>query len=846
MIPVRKLRLLATAAAGLAGLSLAGAAHAAPSRDGQAALDAFAAHLGYRYAVLDNRAAPNAFSSELDLSLPDAPLPQDWSLYFGMVNAVKAMDSDAFDIAHVNGDLYRLTPKPGAALRPGQTYAIRLTSEGHYYSRFHALPNAYIAADGLLPRVIAATKPVYDPATKMEDLPFVAPMTDAAKLEVASPQDQTRWLTPQRAFAENASHQADADAPGIIVLPTPVSARHLAGAALDLGRGVNLSLSGLTRADVAAALRDGGWRESAHGVPLSLSVTGQGAPESYSLKAEDGRILIKAADAAGAFYALESLAQQAAFEHQRLKPLEIEDAPRFAFRGLHLDLARNFESKAQILKIIAVMGQEKLNKLHLHLGDDEGWRLAIPGLPELTEIGAARCHDLAENHCLLPELGSGPQNTGGVNGYLTRDDYIEILQAAKARHIEVIPSFDMPGHSRAAIRSMEARARRLIAAGQPEAAAEYRLYDPDDKTVYDSIQHYDDNTLNVCMPSTYRFIGHVIDAIKAMHDAAGEPLRIYHIGTDETAGAWKDSPLCQKVMADEHLTPEQLGQRFIVKVAKMLADKGIEPAGWSDGMGAVDPAQLPRVVQSNAWGGLFTGGAMDAQKQANQGWNVVLSTPDVLYLDMPYAPDPNERGYDWASRQTPVFKLFAFMPDNLPANASIMKDTLDRPAKIVDDEPLTDGHRVAGMQGQLWSETVRSPLIADYMLFPRVEALSERAWRKADWEPDYKPEQSYAYGDGQVNAAKLNADWSAFNVKLNARLAALDAEGIVYRLPPPGGRITGGVLEANVAYGDLVVEYRETGGGWKRYYGAVAVKAPVALRSVSPDGRRVSRTVSIQ
>ena len=77
-------------------------------------------------------------------------------------------------------------------------------------------------------------------------------------------------------------------------------------------------------------------------------------------------------------------------------------------------------------------------------------------------------------------------------------------------------------------------------------------------------------------------------------------------------------------------------------------------------------------------------------------------------------------------------------------------------------------------------------------------------------------------------------------------LAALDAEGIVYRLPPPGGRITGGVLEANVAYGDLVVEYRETGGGWKRYYGAVAVKAPVALRSVSPDGRRVSRTVSIQ
>jgi hexosaminidase len=348
------------------------------------------------------------------------------------------------------------------------------------------------------------------------------------------------------------------------------------------------------------------------------------------------------------------------------------------------------------------------------------------------------------------------------------------------------------------------------------------------------------------MPSTYHFIDHVIDAIKAMHDAAGEPLRIYHIGTDETAGAWKDSPLCQKIMANEHLTPEQLGQRFIVKVANMLAAKGIEPAGWSDGMGAVDPAQLPKVVQSNSWGGLFAGGVASAQQQADQGWNVVLSTPDVLYFDMPYAADPNERGYDWASRQTPVFKVFAFLPDNLPANASVMKDTLDRPSSIADTASLTDGHRITGMQGQLWSETVRSPLIADYMLFPRVEALAERAWRKADWEPDYRPGQAYSYGDGQVDAARLNADWSAFNLKLNARLAALDTDGIAYRLPPPGARLTGAVLEANIAYGDLAIQYRAHGGGWKRYTGPVEVKGPVDLRSVAPDGKRVSRMVTLK
>ena len=141
-----------------------------------------------------------------------------------------------------------------------------------------------------------------------------------------------------------------------------------------------------------------------------------------------------------------------------------------------------------------------------------------------------------------------------ASGYLTRADYIEILKAAKARQIEVIPSFDMPGHSRAAILAMKARARRLIAEGKPEEAARYRLDEPDDKTVYSSIQHYNDNTLNVCLPSTYAFIGTVIDSLKAMHQEAGLPLRIYHIGADETAGAWKDLPACHAFMAAQHLT----------------------------------------------------------------------------------------------------------------------------------------------------------------------------------------------------------------------------------------------------------------------------------------------------
>ncbi|MDI7775571.1 family 20 glycosylhydrolase [Asticcacaulis sp. EMRT-3] len=842
----------ATKLAGLALLILmpASSSVAAPAQ-GQAALDAFADHLGYRYTILDNHAGPAEFASEIDLTLPATLPPSGWSLYFGMVNAIHAAGTDTgpFDLTHINGDLYRLTPKPDAVLQPGQTYALKLMAEGHFYSRFHAMPNAYIAADGLKARIIAATKPVYDPATDMENLPFVAPMTDAARLETAIAGDETRWLTPQRAFAENVAHEAAASAPDVIILPTPLAAKHLPGARLDLRRGIHLNLKGLERADIAAALADLPFRESAKGLPVSISVTGEGAPESYHMLAQNGRIAITAADSAGAFYALESLGEQAAYEHDRLRPLDITDAPRFGFRGLHLDLARNFESKAQILKIIDEMGRDKLNKLHLHLGDDEGWRLVIPGLPELTDIGGQRCNDMAENHCLLPELGAGPtgkpNSDGGVNGYLTRADYIDILRYAKARHIEVIPSFDMPGHSRAAIRAMEARYRRLIAAGQPEAAAEYRLIDPADTTVYDSVQHYDDNTLNICLPSTYHFIDHVIDAIKAMYEEAGAPLRIYHIGTDETAGAWKDSPACQTLMQEEGVDLKQLGNRFIVKVSQILASKGIEPAGWSDGMGSVDPAQMPARVQSNSWGGLFSGGVADAQRQANQGWDVVMSTPEVLYFDMPYAPDPEERGYDWASRGTSLYKVFSFLPANLPANASVMKNGLDQPATIADTTPLTDGHKIAGMQGQLWSETVRSNAIADYMLFPRTLALAERAWHRADWEPDYKPGTSYSYGDGQVSQAALDADWQSFNAKLTPHLAELDRAGIIYRLPPPGARITGGVLEANIAYGDLAIEYRVNNGPWQTYRGAVAVSGPVALRSVSPDGKRYSRTVSV-
>ncbi len=825
----------------------------------QASLDSFAHNLGYRFTILTNQ---GGMTGRLDLATPKVLPKGKWAIYMSWIEPIKSVDSDAFDLKHVNGDLYTLTPK--APIQPGTTYAVTLHGDGHFFSQYYVLPNAYVASDGLTARTIDASKSAIDPDTGQEILPFVAPMTDEAQLGTEAAGDSTQWLTPERAYDQTASRTvattvAGAGAGGGI-LPTPLSATSLGGEPIDLNKGMFLRLhvAGETERQAmddwmqlypAANVLRG--QDHPNGVPVNITVdAASGTPESYAIHADASGIAITAADLAGASYALRSLAQEIHYEGGKLAPTDINDAPRFHFRGMHLDLARNFESKAHIEAVIEQMAEVKLNKLHLHLGDDEGWRLAIDGLPELTDIGAKRCQDPAENTCLLPQLGAGPDNAaaGSRNGYLTRADYIDILKYAKARNIEVIPSFDMPGHSRAAVRSMEARARRLIAAGQPGAAAEYRLEDPADTTVYDSIQHYNDNTLNICLPSTYAFIAKVIDDIKAMHDEAGTPLKIYHIGTDETSGAWTGSPACQKMMADEHLTVDQLQARFITKVSGMLGDRGIEPAGWSDGMGTADPAQMPKKVQSNSWGSFFGGGIQSAYKQANQGWDIVMSTPDVLYFDMAYAPDPKERGYDWASRETSIYKIFAFMPENLGANVSLMTDTQDHGGTFADTVPLTGAGHITGMQGQLWSETVRSDRIADYMIFPRIQALAERAWHKASWEPDYKAGQGFAYGDGQIDVAALNADWAAFNARLKASLAMMDTAGVAYRLPPPGARIVAGKLLANVAYGDLDIDYQTGDKTWHRYdpHGdGVAVTGPVVLRSVSPDGKRFSRSVSV-
>ena len=232
----------------------------------------------------------------------------------------------------------------------------------------------------------------------------------------------------------------------------------------------------------------------------------------------------------------------------------------------------------------------KLNKFHFHITDDEGWRLEIPGLPELTDVGSKRGYSKNELEMLNPAYGSGPhpnENESYGTGYYSKADFVEILKYAKARHIEVIPELDFPGHARAAIISMKARQKRFMAEGKEAEANEYVLHDSKDASRYRSIQLYDDNVICVCQESTYRFLAKITDEVVSMYEAAGLELKNVHIGGDEVPhpskedldhGAWKGSPKCNALLeADEdYNNSEELFYYFVDRFSKILEDRNIE------------------------------------------------------------------------------------------------------------------------------------------------------------------------------------------------------------------------------------------------------------------------------
>lgn len=835
----------------------------------------FAKTLQVTHRVLTNRATELCDKEQADgycyegelLLTSKAPIAdKSWQIRFSNMSPIQMDDSDLFDIEHINGDLHKIVPTSSFDnFVANKTYAIPFRAGFWLLAQSDRMPNYYLVDRDNNAHLIQSTVPKTDPETGLEILPHAEPLSLEDHHFKRTPSDNTQPATAQRLYHENAPFYQDVDVT-YSILPTPksVKAPRIAGK-VDLTNGINIQLQHFDKAHIAAAierLNQLGVAENQTGIDVVISQTDEVGDEGYKLVVTKRRIEVLAATGRGAFYGLQSVASLLEPKTLTVPMVAIEDEPRFEFRGMHVDVSRNFKSKEFILAVLDQMAAYKLNKFHFHLADDEGWRVEIAGLPELTDVGAFRCHEAVESNCLLPQLGAGPDKDTPMNGYYTIADYKEILQYATARHIQVIPSMDMPGHSRAAIKSMAARYQRLSAAGKTDEAKRYLLHDIEDTTEYQSIQFYNDNTLNACMDSSYDFIAKVVDELQVMHVQSNNPLTKYHIGADETAGAWVESSACESLLKDNIMGidgPEEIAAYFVERVSQLLAKKGIEAAGWNDGMGHTKKSRMPEVVQSNAWSPLFWGGHAAAHEQANRGWQLVVSTPDALYFDFPYEADANERGYYWAARRLNTRKVFSMMPENLPAHAEYWRDREENPYTADDtlkrdesgkitQQPLKPGKKFHGMQGQLWSETVRTDEQASYMIFPRLYALAERAWHKAGWELDYNYEGA-VYGPetnffNEDLRAKQKRDWIRFANHLGKKtLVKADSVGLFYRLPTPGATIRDGQLWVNSIFPGLTIEYRVNGNAWNEYEKPIIVGGQIEVRTSTPDGSRKGRAL---
>ena len=523
--------------------------------------------------------------------------------------------------------------------------------------------------------------------------------------------------------------------------------------------------------------------------------------------------------------------------------MSVKDAPRFQYRGLMLDISRNFHNKTSILKMLDVMANYKLNKLHLHLTDDEGWRLEIPDLQELTMFGGKRCHDT--RMCLAPQIGSGATLTTSGTGYLTIQDYRHILQHAKSLHIEIIPEFDMPGHSHAAVKAMEYRFHKQNSSTNETVrkdASKFLLAELGDPSKYFSIQMFRDNAVNPCLNSTYNFIEHVVSAVVSLHKDVS-PLQVFHIGGDEVAsGAWVNSTACQNLKTQT----DSLKKYFTKRLSEIIAKYNISFAAWEDGLiennKLFKKSELSKdSVYSYAWDNVWEWGKFDrAYRLANEGYKTVLAHATHLYFDMPYEPDPEERGYYWATRYTDAEKTFGYMPDSVYDNAK--EERSGKPlnkSKLCEKQgscpALVMKNNIVGIQGHLWSETVRDEKQLFYMCFPRVLALAERAWHKAEFEKNEKS-----------RSESLNMEWQAFaNLLGYQELKKLDELKVNYRVPLPGAKIESGKLRARSAFPGLKIEYK-TSGKWKEYNSGVSgISGNVKLRTKSADGSRSSREINL-
>ncbi|MFD2513290.1 family 20 glycosylhydrolase [Pontibacter locisalis] len=783
------------------------------------------------------------------------PLPASgWTLYFHSFPALKPKDENApVRVEHVNGDLRYLTPTSEfKGLSPGASKRIEFVSSGQIVNDSRTPHGFYLVWDN----------------NKTEGLP-------TAPIEVSKPgQDWVGWVKPEEIYEQNAVIKDIPLEKLTKVFPTPVNYRETRESFRLTSETPIVADQAFSREAALLAMHLG----SIFGKKPVVSATGPGksvrlqqknglGAEAYELHVTKEGITIAASTPAGAFYGTQSLktlippAALASKQQALLLPgVVVSDEPRFGHRALMLDVARNFQSKEQVCKILDLMALYKLNVLHFHLNDDEGWRIEVPGLPELTEVGGRRGHTTDEINSLQPSLGSGPEaGKSSGSGHYSKGEFIEILKYATDRHIRVIPEIETPGHARAAIKSMDARYARLMKEGKPEEAKRFLLRDLNDKSEYRSVQNWNDNVIDVSLPSTYTFLEKVVDEILAMYKEAGAPIRTIHMGGDEVpAGVWEKSPSVKALIAanPEVKGKEDLWYYFYGKVNDMLNARNLYLSGWEEiglrkvkqnGKNVYVPNQdfKNKNFHVDVWNNLW--GAEDlAYRMANAGYKVVLTNASNLYLDLAYQKAYEEPGLYWAG-YLDLDKPFYFIPFNYMKNQKV--DTINKPINksvFEGKEQLTDFGKtnIVGLQAPLWSEMIKDPERMEYMLLPKLLGLAERAWAP---DPAWATDENSAKGEAAYNQA-----WSEFvNILGKRELPRLSyyAGGYNYRIPTAGAVIENGKVKANLQLPGFTIRYTTDGSeptlNSKTYTAPVPTTGEVKLKVFNPEGRS-GRVVTVK
>lgn len=600
---------------------------------------------------------------------------------------------------------------------------------------------------------------------------------------------------------------------------------------------------------------------------LALEMSDDRANEAYQLRIDQSGINVTASSKSGIYYGVQSLIQYIQYaqlesnENQiKIRGIDLEDQPRFDYRGMHLDVARNFHSIDNVKRLLDAMSFFKLNKFHFHVTDDEGWRLEIPDLPELTDLGSKRGYTLTEKDHLIPSYGSGASADESYgSGFYSRAEFIDILKYAKSRHIEVITEIDAPAHARAAIKSMELRYDKMMDLGDEEGALEYLLSDPDDESEYGSAQNWNDNVICVCRDGAYNFMEKVLGELVAMYRAADAPLTTLHIGGDEMPyGAWQKSPICLDfIKNDKNLySSDDLPGYFFNRMQEITNQYNLITGGWEeitlqhnkDGHDGIDInlSLLDKKVQPYVWNAIIGGGRDDMiYRLANAGFPVVMSNSSSFYFDMAYDKDPDEIGLSW-SGYADTEKAFRTEPYDLFFGNPVKRDGSPLSEEYLQSrEKLTSSGKknFLGIQAQLWSETIREPSAIEYLVFPKLLGFAERAWASSGiWTNEITLE----------NIDRVyQKDWNLFANTIGQKtLPLLDRfnGGIGYRIPEPGARIVDGKLIANTSFPGVKITYT-TGNDQtpKDYVGPVSVENPqlVKVMSQSSTGRQ-GRTSAVK